>query len=83
MNYPSTEYLQLGFLDFACYNVYLESQDRLRAYLARLQAIVGDRPLVMSEVGLDSLRHGEDVQARRSREDHPGWCHQGQEGHRG
>jgi len=64
VNYPSTEYLRLGFLDFACYNVYLESQDRLRAYLARLQAIVGDRPLVMSEVGLDSRRHGEDVQAR-------------------
>ena len=63
VNYPSTEYLRLGFLDFACFNVYLESQDRLRAYLARLHSLVGDRPLVMSEVGLDSRRNGEDVQA--------------------
>src|SRR6266508_4413498 len=26
VNYPSTEYLQLPFLDFVCFNVYLESQ---------------------------------------------------------
>src|SRR5207244_2312689 len=26
VNYPSTEYLRLDFLDFVCYNVYLESQ---------------------------------------------------------
>src|SRR2546425_725009 len=64
VNYPSTEYLRLDFLDFVCYNVYLESQDRLRAYLARLQTLAGERPLVMSEVGLDSRRHGQDVQAR-------------------
>jgi len=64
VNYPSTEYLRLDFLDFVCYNVYLESQDRLRAYLARLQTLAGERPLVMSEIGLDSRRHGEDVQAR-------------------
>ncbi len=64
VNYPSTEYLRLEFLDFACYNVYLESQDRLKAYLARLQTLAGERPLVMSEIGLDSRRNGEDVQAR-------------------
>src|SRR6266508_2934605 len=29
VNYPSTEYLQLPFLDFVCFNVYLESQERL------------------------------------------------------
>src|SRR3989475_917001 len=34
VNYPSTEYLRLDFLDFMCFNVYLESQQRLQAYLA-------------------------------------------------
>lgn len=63
VNYPTTEYLQLPFLDVACFNVYLETRDRLEPYLARLQNITGDRPLVMSELGLDSLRHGEDAQA--------------------
>jgi GT2 family glycosyltransferase len=64
VNYPTTEYLQLPFLDLLCFNVYLESQDRLEAYLARLQNIAGDRPLIMSEVGLDSLRNGQDTQAQ-------------------
>ncbi len=64
VNYPTTEYLQLPFLDLVCFNVYLESKDRFESYLARLQNIAGDRPLVMSELGLDSLRNGEDAQAR-------------------
>jgi glycosyltransferase involved in cell wall biosynthesis len=64
VNYPSTEYLQLPFLDLVCFNVYLESQERLEAYLSRLHNIAGDRPLVMAEVGLDSRRNGEDGQAR-------------------
>ena len=64
VNYPSTEYLRLDFLDFFCYNVYLESQERLHAYLARLQTLAGERPLVMSEIGLDSRRNGEHAQAR-------------------
>jgi GT2 family glycosyltransferase len=63
VNYPTTEYLQLPFLDLLCFNVYLESQELLEAYLPRLQNIAGDRPLIMSEVGLDSLRNGEDTQA--------------------
>lgn len=63
VNYPSTEYLQLPFLDFVCFNVYLEAQQHLEAYLARLQNIAGDRPLIMSEIGLDSRRNGEEVQA--------------------
>src|SRR6266550_2742659 len=64
VNYPSTEYLRLDFLDFLCYNVYLESEPNLQAYLARLQTLAGDRPLLMSEIGLDSRRNGEQVQAR-------------------
>src|SRR5262249_54984713 len=54
---PSTEYLKLPFIDFVSFNVYLESQERLEAYLARLHNIAGDRPLVMAEIGLDSYRH--------------------------
>src|SRR5258707_157722 len=63
VNYPSTEYLDLPFLDLVSFNVYLESEERLRAYLARLQNIAGNRPLIMSEVGLDGLRNGEITQA--------------------
>ena len=63
VNFPTTEYLQLPFLDFVCFNVYLESQERLEAYLARLQNITDERPLLMAEIGLDSQRHGEQAQA--------------------
>src|SRR5205823_3988083 len=63
VNYPSTEYLRLSFLDFACFNVYLEAQNCLDAYLARLHNIAGDRPLIMAEMGLDSYRNGETAQA--------------------
>jgi glycosyltransferase involved in cell wall biosynthesis len=63
VNFPTTEYLQLPFLDFFCFNVYLEQRDRLEAYLARLQNLAGDLPLVMAEVGLDSRRNGEITQA--------------------
>ena len=64
VNYPSTEYLHLPFLDFVCFNVYLESQPRLEAYLAQLHTLSTERPLVMGELGLDSLRNGQEKQAR-------------------
>lgn len=63
VNYPTTEYLDLSFLDFITFNVYLESQEKTAAYIARLQNLAGELPLVMAEVGLDSLRNGEDKQA--------------------
>lgn len=63
VHYPSTEYLQLPFVDFTAFNVYLEETDRLDAYLARLQNLAGDSPLVVTELGLDSRRHGERGQA--------------------
>jgi hypothetical protein len=63
VNYPSTEYLQLPFLDFVAFNVYLERRERLAAYVRHLQTIAGDRPLVLAELGLDSRRHGLDRQA--------------------
>ena len=63
VSYPSTEYLELPFLDLVCFNVYLESPEPLRAYLARLQNLAGDRPLILGELGLDSVRNGEVRQA--------------------
>ncbi|MDQ3931760.1 MAG: glycosyltransferase [Actinomycetota bacterium] len=63
VNYPPTEYLDLSFVDFLCFNVYLEEQDRLEAYLARLHNLAGDRPLVMAEIGLDSRSNGDAAQA--------------------
>jgi GT2 family glycosyltransferase len=63
VNYPTTEYLELPFLDVVAFNVYLESRERLAAYLARLHNLADERPLLMAEVGLDSLRHGEEHQA--------------------
>ena len=63
VNFPTTEYLELGFLDFACFNVYLESRENFQAYLARLQNLAGEKPLVMAEIGLDSRRNGTAKQA--------------------
>jgi len=62
-NYPSTEYLDLPFLDMVCFNVFLEREDELRPYFGRLQTLAGDRPLVITELGLDSHRHGHVAQA--------------------
>jgi GT2 family glycosyltransferase len=63
VNYPTTEYLQLPFLDFFSYNVYLEQRERFEQYLARLQSLADYKPLVMAEIGLDSLRNGAEAQA--------------------
>jgi GT2 family glycosyltransferase len=63
-NYPSTEFLLPGPLDFCCFNVYLEDPQRLGAYLDRLHHLAGTAPLVLGEHGIDSIRHGADTQAR-------------------
>ena len=63
VNYPSTEYLRLPFLDFLCFNVYLESGNEFENYLARLHSLSNNSPVLLSEVGLDSLRNGEKKQA--------------------
>ena len=63
VNYPSTEYLRLPFVDIFCFNVYLEQKPKLESYLARLQVLAGNRPLLMAEIGLDSRRNGEEKQA--------------------
>jgi GT2 family glycosyltransferase len=63
VNYPSTEYLELPFLDLAAFNVFLEDERTYEDYLARLQNLSGDRPLLITEVGIDSRRNGEQAQA--------------------
>lgn len=63
VNYPSTEYLEMPFLDLAAFNVFLEDEGTYEAYLARLQNLAGDRPLLITEVGIDSRRNGEQAQA--------------------
>ena len=68
-NYPSTEYLEPENADFTAFNVYLEDESALRSYLKRLHHIAGDRPLVISEFGLDSQRNGLEKQAETLR-----WC---------
>ena len=62
-NYPSTEYLHLPFLDVVCFNVFVEDPRLLAAYLVHLQTIAGDRPLIVSELGLCSRHHGTGTQA--------------------
>ncbi|MGO9913631.1 MAG: glycosyltransferase [Isosphaeraceae bacterium] len=63
-SYPPSEYLDLSFLDFATFNVYLHDRDKFRSYLFRLQNLVEDKPLLLGELGMDTLRHGEQEQAR-------------------
>ena len=61
--HPPSEYLHLPFLDVVSFNVYLEREPEYRRYLARLHALAGDRPLLLTELGLDSAAHGEAAQA--------------------
>jgi O-antigen biosynthesis protein len=63
VNYPPTDYLDLSFLDFVCFNVFLHDVKDFRSYFAKLQHSAGNRPLVLSEVGMDSIREGEAAQA--------------------
>ena len=63
VNYPPTEYLDLPFLDVCAFNLYLHQEQDLRKYLAHLQLIAGNRPLLLTEAGADSIREGEEGQA--------------------
>jgi GT2 family glycosyltransferase/DNA-binding beta-propeller fold protein YncE len=63
VNFPPTEFLDLSFFDICAFNVYLHREAELRAYLARLQHIAGQKPLLLAEAGADSIREGEDGQA--------------------
>ena len=62
-NFPTTEYLELPFVDVYTFNVYLHQRPQFCAYLSRLQHLAGELPLVLTEFGMCSLRHGTDGQA--------------------
>ncbi|MEM6279579.1 MAG: glycosyl transferase, partial [Verrucomicrobiota bacterium] len=62
-NYPSTEYLMPRNQDFVAFNLYLENREDFAAYLGRLQNLAEDKPLVISEFGVDVQQHGEELQA--------------------
>ncbi|MGH7948567.1 MAG: glycosyltransferase, partial [Candidatus Binataceae bacterium] len=62
-NYPSAEYLDLSFLDFVSFNVYLHHEPDYRRYLTHLLASTGEQPVVLSETGVDTIRNGEEHQA--------------------
>ncbi|MGH7773465.1 MAG: glycosyltransferase [Candidatus Binatia bacterium] len=55
-NFPSTEYLDVNCTDFLAFNVYLHSEEDFRRYLAHLHILAEDRPLILTEFGIDSLR---------------------------
>ena len=63
-NFPSTEYLTVDFTDFLCFNVYLHDEAAFRRYLSRLHNLAVDRPLVLTEFGIDSMREGNEEQAK-------------------
>lgn len=62
-NFPTTEYLELQFVDVYTFNVYLHNRPEFCAYLSRLQHISGEIPLVLTELGMCSFRHGRKGQA--------------------
>ena len=62
-NFPTTEYLELPFVDVHTFNVYLHQRRDFCSYLSRLQHIAGERPLVLTELGMCSFRHGLQGQA--------------------
>jgi O-antigen biosynthesis protein len=62
-SYPPTEYLLPQNVDFLTFNVYLHRREDFERYLARLQNLAEDKPLIMGEFGMDTIRHSEEEQA--------------------
>ena len=62
-SFPPTEYLLPQNVDFFCFNVYLHDQRDFERYLLRLQNLAEERPLILGEFGMDTIRHREEEQA--------------------
>jgi O-antigen biosynthesis protein len=62
-SYPPTEYLLPQNSDFVTFNVYLHRQEDFDRYLARLQNLADDKPLILGEFGMDTIRHPEEEQS--------------------
>ena len=66
-SYPPTEYLLPQNSDFATFNVYLHRQADFESYLARLQNLAEEKPLLLGEFGMDTIRHPEEEQSEMLR----------------
>ncbi len=62
-SYPPTEYLIPQNAHFYALNVFLHDRASFRNYVARLQNLAGDKPLLIGEFGLDTKVHPLDEQA--------------------
>ena len=62
-SYPPTEYLLPQNVDFCTFNVYLHNQRDFENYLLRLQNLADDKPCIMGEFGMDTIRHAQAEQA--------------------
>lgn len=63
VNFPTTEFLAPAACDFYCFNVYVHDEHKFGAYLDRLQHIAGNKPLLLGEYGIDTIREGDVEQA--------------------
>lgn len=61
-NFPTTEFLEPDNADFTAMNIYLESREDFARYLPRLHNVAGDRPVLVSEFGLDCQSSSEEKQ---------------------
>jgi GT2 family glycosyltransferase len=59
-SFPPTEFLRPRAIDFVTFNVYLHGHTEFSSYLARLQMLADNLPLLLGEFGMDSLREGEE-----------------------
>ena len=65
VNFPTTEFFEPAPIDFYCFNVYIHDEHKLGIYLDRLQHIAGNKPLILGEYGIDTIREGDVEQAER------------------
>jgi glycosyltransferase involved in cell wall biosynthesis len=63
VNFPTTEFLNASGGDFCCFNVYVHDERKCAAYFDRLQHVAGNKPLLLGEYGIDTMREGEAEQA--------------------
>ncbi len=85
-NWPPARHLNLQFLDFASFNVYpLWPPEVVAMGFGRyvdtvLRPIAGEKPLLISEFGANTIEAGDDGQARLLRESWEGLLHAGAAG---
>lgn len=61
--FPPSESVLPEAVDFYSFNVYLHEREKFQRYLARLHHLAGEKPVLLSEFGMDTLRHTEQEQA--------------------